>query len=115
MSGTPSAAKFPVLFVNLARTWGGGQQWHLAMAQALAEREWPVELLAWPESPLAQRAAAQRLPVWPMPLRASAWLVPGRMGRLRLGLAAGRTGAVFLEGSRELRPPAGRGPGLGTP
>ena len=31
MSGSGSAAKFPVLFVNLARTWGGGQQWHLAI------------------------------------------------------------------------------------
>ncbi|HEX7928661.1 MAG TPA: glycosyltransferase, partial [bacterium] len=103
MSGTPTAAKFPVLFVNLARTWGGGQQWHLAMAQALAEREWPVELLVWPESPLAQRAAALRLPVWPMPLRSSSWLVPGRMGRLRLGLEMRRTRAVILDGSHEFK------------
>ncbi len=97
------AARFPVLFVNLARTWGGGQQWHLALAQALAEREWPVELMAWPESPLARRAGAARLPVWPQALRSTAWLVPGRMGRVRRGMLARRVSAVILDGSHELK------------
>jgi glycosyltransferase involved in cell wall biosynthesis len=99
----PPATRFPVLFVNLARTWGGGQQWHLAMAQALAEREWPVELLAWPDSPLARRAAAARLPVWPQALRATSWLVPGKIPRLRRGLLARRVNAVVLDGSHELK------------
>ncbi len=95
--------RYPVLFVNLSRTWGGGEQWHFAMSQALAGRGWPVELLAWPRSPLAAQAAAAGLACWPLALRAGSLLNPLKLARLSRGLARRQPGAVILNGSHELK------------
>jgi glycosyltransferase involved in cell wall biosynthesis len=92
-----------VLFVNLSRTWGGGEQWHFAMSQALAARGWPVELLVWPRSPLAEQAGAAGLARWPLALRTGSLFNPLKLARLSRGLARRRPGAVILNGSHELK------------
>lgn len=95
--------RYPVLFVNLSRTWGGGEQWHFAMSQALAARGWPVEVLVWPRSPLAEQVAAAGLACWPLALRAGSLLNPLKLARLSRGLARRQPEAVILNGSHELK------------
>jgi glycosyltransferase involved in cell wall biosynthesis len=94
--------RFPVLFVNLSRGWGGGEAWHLTLLRALSEREWLVGLLAWPGADLARRAESAGIPVWPMKLRAASLVNPVAMQRLGAELNARRPGAVILAGVPEL-------------
>jgi glycosyltransferase involved in cell wall biosynthesis len=100
---TLDQARFPVLFVNLAEGWGGGEQWHLAHAQALAARGWPVEILARPGTPLTERATAEGLTCTPLALGALSLLHPLRAARLKGLLRRMRPGAVILNGSTELK------------
>lgn len=95
--------RYPVLFANLSRAWGGGEQWHLALSRALAERGWPVELLVWPKAPLAEQAAAAGLACWPLALRTRSLLNPLKLAQLRRGIARLNPGAVILNGSHEMK------------
>ena len=101
--GAVPELRYPVLFANLSRAWGGGEQWHLALSSALAERGWPVELLVWPKGPLAEQAAAAGLPCWPLALRTGSLLNPLKVAALRRGMARLKPGAVILNGSHEMK------------
>ena len=92
-----------VLFVNLSRSWGGGEQWHLSAAQGLRERGRAVALLVYPGSALASRATAAGLATWPQALRNVSLLNPWRMWRLMRGLRRRRPAAVILNAAHELK------------
>lgn len=98
-----AAAKPPILFVNLSRGWGGGEVWHLTMAQALAGRGWPVTLLVHPDGALAQRAEAAGLPTRRMALRTASLLNPVKLVRLVRFLKRLRPRTAILNASHELK------------
>jgi glycosyltransferase involved in cell wall biosynthesis len=100
---TGPASFSPVVFVNLQRNWGGGEQWHFATALALSKRGWPVALIVRPGSALEARASAEGIQCLPIGLRASSLLNPFKVARVVRGLRRLRPGAVILNGMRELK------------
>ena len=95
--------RYPVLFVNLSRTWGGGEQWHLATALALSKRGWPVELLVRPGSMLEGRARAEGLACCSVSLGAASALNPIKVRRVLKELGRLKPEAIVLNGGRELK------------
>ena len=102
-AGEAMNSTYPVLFVNLAAGWGGGEQWHFAQSLALSKRGWPVELLVRPGSQLESRARAEGLPCFSISLRAASLLNPFKALRLWRELKRLKPGAVIANGNRELR------------
>ncbi|MFI5399646.1 MAG: glycosyltransferase family 4 protein [SAR324 cluster bacterium] len=96
-------SRYPVLFVNLAQDWGGGEQWHFAQSLALSKRGWPVELLVRPGSTLESRAHAEGLPCFSIALRATSLLNPFKVRRVWNELKRLKPGALIVNGNRELR------------
>ncbi len=92
-----------VLFVNLSRTWGGGEQWHYSSALGLRGRGWSVTLLAYPGGARAQRATDAGLAVWPEAIRSTSLLNPFKMLRLTRKMRELRPETVILNASHELK------------
>ncbi|MBI3993980.1 MAG: glycosyltransferase [Candidatus Lambdaproteobacteria bacterium] len=98
-----SAPGGEVLFVNLSRGWGGGEQWHLSAAQGLRARGRTVALLVYPGGVLAARAAAAGLAIWPQALRNVSLLNPLRVMPLVRELRLRHPAAVILNAAHELK------------
>src|SRR5579863_2468136 len=79
---TPAPTHPAVVFVNLSKTWGGGEQWHFSSAQALAQRGWPVALVVRPGSVIEARAKAEGLECIPISLASGSLLNPFKGARI---------------------------------
>lgn len=92
-----------ILFVNFSKTWGGGENWHLISAAALAARGYPVHLLVRQGSAL--HTAGQQQPLACIGVRVSALglLDPFLWRACWHWLARLQPTTVILNGSRELK------------
>jgi glycosyltransferase involved in cell wall biosynthesis len=71
------------LHINTERTWRGGEQQTLYLLQSLTERGIPCHLACQPESPMAQKAYAAGVEVFPIAMRGEAdWLAGYRLRQL---------------------------------
>lgn len=92
-----------LLFVNLSKSWGGGEKWMLSVAKAWIDKGHQAELLVYPDSALAHRLQALKIPHKAIPLRTLSWLNPVRMLHLRRYLRQRKPDAILLNASHELK------------
>ncbi len=95
------AGPVSLVFVSSLPRWGGGEQWMLAAARAMAERGHRVCLVGQPGGELARRAAACGLRA--RPLRMGGILVPWTIAALRRIFAAERATTAIVNLERETR------------
>jgi len=72
--------------IDAGREWRGGQRQSLFLVRELRRKGWPVTFVVQPKSPLADKAAAEGLPLLPRRMRSEL----GFLAALRLALAMRR-------------------------
>ncbi|MEM7654891.1 MAG: glycosyltransferase [Bacteroidota bacterium] len=100
----PRAKKAPhLMLVNVSKSWGGGEQWMFAVAQAWQTKGHEVELLVYPGSALQQRLVQAGIPHTAMPLRTWRLLNPILAIRLYRHLKKRQPDVLLLNASHELK------------
>lgn len=105
-SATPDSAAAPALrlcFCNSARSWGGGELWHLTFAREMRSRGWETHVLAADRSALARRCLEAGLPVTLHPLGRLSFANPWRLWRLYRFFRKLRPHAVVLGLPQDLK------------
>lgn len=92
-----------VCFFNSAQAWGGGEKWHLDVAQRLHARGWPVLVVGNPGSELCQRASAQGLPVRQCRVSNLSFLQPFKIFTLARLLTAHNIDNIILNLSADVK------------
>lgn len=92
-----------LLFVNLSKNWGGGEKWFFTVGKAMRAQGHDVHWLVYPDSELAKRLAAEKLPFTAMKLRSTSLLNSFAMRKLENWLRPKSIEAVLLNGSHELK------------
>ncbi|MDX2286410.1 MAG: glycosyltransferase family 4 protein [Bacteroidia bacterium] len=105
----------PVCLANVSRIWGGGEIWHYSMAASLHAQGYPVQVIAWPDSPLLRRCEAAGIPVTGIRLRTWSLLNPAAWLQVRRTLRAAGTECLILNASHELKTLGLMGRAAGVP
>lgn len=88
---SPDGAPLRTIHINTERTWRGGEKQALLLMLGLRERGHSVELICPPDSPVAERSAAEGIAVHPIKMRGEANPVP-----------ASRIRKIFLRGEYDV-------------
>jgi phosphatidylinositol alpha-1,6-mannosyltransferase len=102
-AGAAPHRRVPVCLANVSRIWGGGEIWHYSMAAALHAQGYPVQVIAWPDSPLFRRCQAAGIPVAGLRLRTWSLLNPAAWLAVRRTLRNAGTECLILNASHELK------------
>jgi glycosyltransferase involved in cell wall biosynthesis len=109
MTDSSRQALPPILFVNSIKFWGGGEQWFLQAAKALAQRGYEVCIAGRRDGVFLERIRAEGLPTLPLEMSSDFSLADYR--QLRRWLGGHQNVRILCNLTRDVRlaGPASRG------
>lgn len=92
-----------IFFINTARAWGGGENWHLETATAMRNKGHHVSVMATPGEELFQKALTRNLTVIPVRVTNLSFLNPFRILKIKTLLKKEAPEIIILNFSSDLK------------